>query len=252
MVGWEARRWRRNWRFTEGTRCGRAPGRTGPSSAKRSERRSRRVLESHNWGGHPSPNRRGEGALAGVRRLRGIELRGADAERHDLPHPGAPGGPPLARRRGHHHRLHLRRDRQRHRGSGLRTGLRRRAPGHLLPRSGSRSPRRSAPRTEAIMPVHLACSMADMDRLRRAGAASRASRRRGLRSRPRRPLERSGRRLDRRFRLVLDAEHQADDGGRGRDRHHERRHLRAAPPVPGELRPQGGRLRRVPGADVGE
>ncbi len=170
----------------------------------------------------PLPERRGKGALPGVRRLRGIQLRGADTERHHLTDAGAAGGPRLARRRGHHQRLHLRRDGQRHRGSGLCPRLRGCPSRYLLYGSGSGHGGGWRPYRG-----HHSGSPGLLDgghgSPRRAGAASRASPRRGLRARPRGPLEGTGRGLDRGFRLLLDAEHEALDRGGGRDRHHERR-----------------------------
>ncbi len=99
------------------------------------------------------------------------------------------------------------------------------------------------PRTRAIMPVHLAQQMADMDRLMADRRPPRPARRRGLRPRPRTAVERPGRGLHRRLRLVLAPVEQDPHLGRGWNTADQRRSAGAPRPLADRLRAAQGRRR---------
>ena len=94
------------------------------------------------------------------------------------------------------------------------------------------------PRTRAILPVHLAMCMADMDALGALAERARPARRRGLRPRPRGEVEGEGRGVARRRRGLQPPDEQAPHRGRGRRRHDERRRDRRAGRELHELRPR--------------
>ena len=93
------------------------------------------------------------------------------------------------------------------------------------------------PRTRAVLPVHLALCMADMDAHRRARREARPAGHRGLRPRARGEVEGAGRGVARRRRGLQPPDDQAPHRGRGRRRHHERRRGRGAGRELRELRP---------------
>ena len=196
------------------------------------------------------PQHRGRGSGSGVRRLRRLRVHRDVRQRYVLPHARVAGRAPLAGRGGHHDLLHVRGYGQRDRRGRGRARIRRRRARNLLyrPRAG-RSGHRPAHRSDPARPPRLLDGRHGPPAGDLCTPWTPAGRR--LCPRARRALARPRRGCDRRLRLVLDAVEQAPDRrGRGRG-HHERLDLRAASAVACRLRPQGGWLRRVSGADVG-